>query len=119
MTKAVYAEQSITWIDVCRVEDLRPYSGVCALVADQPVAIFYLPAENSVYAIHNFDPIGKANVLSRGVVGDIRGEPVVASPLYKQHFSLKTGRCLENESSSVVSFPARISENLVQIGMVR
>ncbi len=117
MTKAVYVEQSLIWVDVCHVEDLRPYSGVCALVGDQQVAIFYLPADNSVYAIHNYDPIGKANVLSRGIVGDIQGEPVVASPLYKQHFSLQTGQCLENETSSVKSFPARISGDWVQIDM--
>lgn len=115
MNKTQHVEQSTNWVDICSLEDLRPYAGVCALVGNQQIAVFYLPAENSVYAIHNYDPVGKANVLSRGVVGDIQGEPVVASPLYKQHFSLKTGRCLENETSSVKSFKVRISDNLVQI----
>jgi len=41
------------------------------------------------------------SVLSRGIVGDIKGELVVASPLYKQHFSLLTGKCLEDDSASV------------------
>ena len=48
-----------------------------------------------VHAIGNHDPASDANVLSRGIVGDIGGELVVASPMYKQHFSLLTGRCLE------------------------
>ena len=86
------------WIDVCAVDELQPNSGVCALVEKQQVAIFYMPKEQAVYAIHNYDPIGKANVLSRGLIGDINGEPVVASPLYKQHFSLVTGACLDDES---------------------
>ena len=85
------------WKDVCSADDLQPDSGVCALVEGQQVAIFYMVKEQAVYAIHNYDPIGKANVLSRGMIGDIKGEPVVASPLYKQHFNLKTGVCLEDE----------------------
>jgi nitrite reductase (NADH) large subunit len=36
----------------------------------------------------------RAHVLSRGIVGELRGERVVASPLYKHHYSLATGRCL-------------------------
>ncbi len=96
--------------------DLEPNSGVCALVGGQQVAIFYLPDKNAVYAIQNYDPIGKANVLSKGVVGDINDELVVASPLYKQHFSLTTGRCLENEEACVAIYPARLLDNRVQIG---
>ena len=75
-----------------------------------------MPDKNAVYAIHNYDPIGKANVLSKGVVGDINDELVVASPLYKQHFSLTTGRCLENEDVCVATYPARLLDNIVQIG---
>ena len=41
-----------------------------------------------VYALDNFDPHSGANVLSRGIVGDLSGELVVASPVYKHHFSL-------------------------------
>ena len=44
----------------------------------------------------NLDPFSRANVLSRGIVGDLKGELVVASPVYKQHFSLRTGQCVED-----------------------
>lgn len=104
------------WTDVCALDDLPPNRGVCALVGDQQVAIFYLPKDDAIYAIHNYDPIGKANVLSRGIVGDIKGEVVVASPLYKQHFSLKTGQCLEDENVRVKTFPVRLAEGRVLIG---
>jgi nitrite reductase (NADH) small subunit len=87
-----------SWYKACRLSDLVSGSGVCALVNGQQVAIFYLPKEQPMfYAIDNFDPIGGANVLSRGIVGDIGGELVVASPLYKEHFSLSSGRCLEKD----------------------
>jgi nitrite reductase (NADH) small subunit len=86
------------WYTACKRDDLVAGSGVCALVNGQQVAIFYLPDEQAaLYAIDNFDPIGRANVLARGIVGDVRGELVVASPLYKEHFSLVSGRCLEKE----------------------
>ena len=72
---------------ICSKNDLVENSGVCALVNGEQVAIFYLPkSDQQVFAISNWDPIGKANVLSRGIVGDLEGKFVVASPLYKQHF---------------------------------
>jgi nitrite reductase (NADH) small subunit len=101
------------WLTVCSVDDLQEQSGVCALVDGQQVAIFYLA--KTVYAIGNYDPIGKANVLSRGIVGDLKGQTVVASPLYKQHFNLQTGACLEDESVSVPVYACRIDNDKVQI----
>ncbi|MBL4637750.1 MAG: nitrite reductase small subunit NirD, partial [Proteobacteria bacterium] len=71
------------WIDVCGFDDLQPNSGVCALVEDKQVAIFYMPEQNEVFAINNYDPFGEAYVLSRGLIGDINGVAMVASPLYK------------------------------------
>lgn len=91
---------------VCSKNDLVENSGVCALVNGEQIAIFYLPkTEQKVFAISNWDPIGKANVLSRGIVGDLSGKFVVASPLYKQHFDLTSGDCLEDESVSVKIYP--------------
>ena len=42
--------------------------------------------EALLYAIGNYDPAGDANVLSRGIIGSVNGQTVVASPLYKHHF---------------------------------
>lgn len=108
------------WQTICGLDDLVENSGVCALLADETqVAIFKLPTavvedEQEVYAISNFDPIGKANVLYRGIVGCNQGEPVVASPLYKQQFSLKTGKCLQEESF-VSAYQTRVHDKQVQI----
>ncbi len=103
------------WIDVCSVKDLQADSGVCALVKGQQIAIFYMPQENAVYAIDNYDPFGKVHVLSRGLIGDIKGEPMVSSPLYKQHFSLKTGQCFEDESVKNKVYAIRIENERVEI----
>jgi nitrite reductase (NADH) small subunit len=103
------------WIDVCCLDDLQPDSGVCALVEGEQIAIFYMPREAAIYALSNYDPIGKANVLSRGLLGDVKGEPVVASPLFKQHFNLKTGGCLEEEGVTVNAYAVRLVEDRVEV----
>ena len=107
------------WIDVCSVDDLQPESGVCALVAGRQVAIFSIQEQDDakVYAVGNYDPFGKANVLSRGLVGDIGGQPVVASPLYKQHFNLQTGDCLEDETVKIPVYAIRIENGSVQVNL--
>ena len=99
---------------LCQESDLIENSGVCALVKGEQVALFYLPqTEEKVFAISNWDPIGKANVLSSGIVGDLGGNIVVASPLYKQHFDLKTGTCLEDEEATVKTFGVTLNDGKV------
>ena len=103
------------WIDVCNIDDLQPNSGVCALVEEKQVAIFYMPEDDAIYAINNYDPFSHINVLSRGLIGDIKGEPMVSSPIYKQHFSLKTGLCLEDEDVKVDAYAIRIDGERVEV----
>lgn len=98
----------MSWVKVCRIGDLTPDVGVAALVNGQQVALFYVPSLSpALYVLDNWDPLGQAFVLSRGIVGDVQGEPCVASPLYKQHFSLKDGRCLEDADTGVRSWPVK------------
>ncbi|MDN4502416.1 nitrite reductase small subunit NirD [Alteromonadaceae bacterium BrNp21-10] len=101
---------SSSWIKVCNVDDLVDNSGVCALVEDKQVALFKLAGADDVYAIGNWDPLGKANVLSRGIIGSINDAVVVASPLYKQHFCLKTGMCFEDDDVTVPVYATRVED---------
>lgn len=100
------------WVAICKLADLVPNTGVCALVGGRQVAVFRLD-DDSVHAIGNHDPFSRANVLSRGIVGDLKGELVVASPVYKQHFSLVSGQCLEDPAVRVPVFPVRIDGDMV------
>ena len=95
------------WVAVCQLDDIVPNTGVCALVGERQVAVFRLD-DDRVYAIDNHDPFSRANVLSRGIVGDLKSELVVASPVYKQHFSLTSGRCLEDPGIRVLVYPVRL-----------
>lgn len=102
------------WTAVCPLDDIVPNTGVCALIDGRQVAVFRV-SDDRVYALSNHDPFSSANVLSRGIVGDIKGELVVASPVYKQHFSLATGQCIEDEAVKVSSFAARVSGGVVEV----
>ncbi|MBQ4832548.1 nitrite reductase small subunit NirD [Pseudoalteromonas sp. MMG010] len=106
----------MSWHNIGSLNDLVKNSGVCALVNEQQIAVFFIPdTPNEVYAIGNYDPIGKANVLSRGIVGSQGEKLVVASPLYKQHFCLDTGECLQDTAMSVPSYSTKIEQGCVFI----
>jgi nitrite reductase [NAD(P)H] large subunit len=106
MNAAVALPMAASWYPICALEDILPESGAAALVDGKEIAVFRV--RDAVFAIGNYDPASDANVLSRGIVGDIGGEIVVASPIYKQHFSLITGRCLEEPRYAVPAYLADV-----------
>ena len=104
------------WQPLCSVADLVANSGVVALLGGQQVALFYLPeTEQQVFAIGNCDPKSGANVIGRVILGQLQGELVIASPLYKQHFRLSDGGCLEYPELSLPVWPARLNGERVEI----
>ena len=110
--------QTANWMSVCALTDIVPNTGVCALLGNQQVAVFHVEDDGPrVFAIGNYDPNSNANVLSRGLVGSLAGRVVVASPIYKHHFDLQTGECLEAPEHSVSSYPARIEDGKVWVGL--
>ena len=104
------------WTDVCALHDIVPDTGVCALVRGEQVAVVRVGAADQLYAIDNFDPISKAFVLSRGIVGDRKGVAKIASPLYKQSFALGTGQCLDDGSVRVGVWEVRVRAGRVEVG---
>ena len=97
------------WTAACPLSRLEPLRGVAVLLPDgAQVALFRL-ADDSIRAVGNIDPIGRAAVLSRGIVGDRGGYPVVQSPLKKQAFSLLDGRCLDAPAVSIPVYDTRIA----------
>ena len=103
------------WTDICALEDIVPDTGVCALLGKRQVAIFRVGSGDQVYALSNFDPISKAFVLARGIVGDKDGLPKVASPLFKQSFYLRTGQCLDENDVRVPCFETRVRGGRVEL----
>jgi nitrite reductase (NADH) small subunit len=102
------------WLDVCALDDIIPNTGVCALAGKRQIAIFRVGADE-LYALSNFDPFGKAFVLSRGIVGDKGGVPKVTSPLFKHGFDLRSGASLDDPAVRVSSYPVRLRQGRVEL----
>ncbi|MES2106679.1 MAG: nitrite reductase small subunit NirD [Pseudomonadota bacterium] len=109
--------QQEVWTQVCALDDIVPNTGVCALVKDQQIAVFHInDGEARLFAIDNYDSSAQASVLSRGLIGNLGERIVVASPIYKNHFDLITGECLEMPEHSVNAYPVRIDNGRVWVG---
>lgn len=107
-TASAASNAAPAWTDVCALDDILPDTGVCARVGTRHVALFRVGAQQ-LYAIDNVDPKAGASVLARGLVGSLAGRVVVASPLYKHHFDLATGQCLELPEHSVQAHAVQLS----------
>ncbi|MBY9075030.1 nitrite reductase small subunit NirD [Nocardioides sp. WL0053] len=104
-----------TWTPVCTLVELEVERGAAALVHGQAVAIFRTH-DDTVYALGNHDPFSRASVIARGIVGTRGDVPFVASPMHKNAFDLRTGRCLDDEGTSVPSYEVRVVEGVVLVG---
>ncbi|HEY7277543.1 MAG TPA: nitrite reductase small subunit NirD [Trebonia sp.] len=107
----------MTWIPVCRYDDVQPERGVAALIGGEQVAVFRA-FDGSLYALGNQDPYSGAFVLSRGIVGTRDDIPTVASPLHKQVFDLRTGACLDGGTARVPVFPVRRRDGHVEVEVI-
>jgi len=107
---------------VCRLDQIEPESGVTALVEGRAIALFRTH-DDRLYALDNYDPFAQASVLARGIVGTLTrdGEVVdmVASPMHKQRFDLRTGRCLDDPAVGVPAYDVALKGDLVLVGGVR
>ncbi len=109
---------------VCKLNDIIPETGVCALVKGKQIAVFRTN-KNDLFALENYDPFSRANVLSRGLIGGttLTSETgidelvlYVASPIYKQRFNLNTGQCLDDESVLLNTYKVELDGDNVIIG---
>lgn len=106
--------ETLVPVEVCTLDELMPGLGVGVLVNGRQVALFRL-RNGDIHAVGNCDPFSGANVISRGLTGDLKGRKVVASPLYKQHFDLATGECLEDASVALPVYVVQVNGNKVSV----
>ena len=103
------------WTRACRLDKLVPGRGVAVLLPDAEQVALFLLSDGSLRGVGNVDPFGRAAVMSRGITGDRRGEPTVASPLLKHAFSLIDGRCLDDETRALPVYEVRVVDGVVEI----
>lgn len=106
------------WVAVCRLDDLQRERGACAIVAGRQVAVVRT-YDDELYAVGQRDPFSGAFVMSRGIVGS-RGSgddvvPTLQSPVFKQAFDLRTGRCLDDPSAGLPVYGVRERSGLVEV----
>ena len=95
-------------------DELPVDRAVCALVEGEQIALVRT-SEGELYAVGNFDPIGRAMVMSRGIVGSRAGRDVLVSPLHKQAYDLETGECLDKDGYALPVHDVRVVNGLVEV----
>ncbi|GAA5208351.1 nitrite reductase small subunit NirD [Microbacterium kyungheense] len=110
------------WVRVCALTDLEIERGRAALLGGTQIALFLTRGadgrDGRVYAVSNFDPFSRANVISRGIVGTRQDAPTVASPMFKQVFDLRTGICLDAQGKDPVNlhvWPTAVADGMVLV----
>ena len=94
---------------------LSPEQGAAVLLADGAQAAVFLLHDGSVHALGNIDPFFGAPVICHGIVGDRSGVPTVASPLGKQVFCLRTGRCLDSPGVTLPVFGVAVHDGVIRL----
>lgn len=105
------------WFRAARIEAFPENGGACVKYNDQQIAVFNFSRRNEWYACQNLCPHKMQMILSRGIIGTMEGEPKVACPFHKRTFSLKTGDCLNAEECSIETYPVKVEDGYVFIGM--
>lgn len=105
---------------ICLLDHIEVEGGVVALVDGEAVAVLRT-YDDEVFAVSNYDPIGRASVLSRGIIGtrliDGVDTPFVASPLHKQGYDLRTGVCLDDPETRIPTYAVHVSaDGVVWVG---
>jgi nitrite reductase (NADH) small subunit len=72
-------------------------------------------ARERLYALDNYDPFAAAFVVSRGIVGDKNGVPVIASPIYKNAFDLRSGQSLDDPAICLRVWSVRVRAGRVEV----
>ena len=102
------------WQAVCTLEEIPEQAGIGARLGEQPIALFRFG--KSVYALEDREPGGSVSVLSRGILGDAGGEPVVISPLFKTRIRLRDGRQVDTGEVAVRAWPVKVDGDQVMVG---
>lgn len=108
----------MNWQDLCARGDLVPGSGVAVKIGDQSAALYWPEAGGeTLFAMAHRDPFSRAEVLAWGLLCEQGGDWAVASPLYKQHFRLRDGVCLEQPEVVLPTWPVRFKGDRVEVGL--
>lgn len=110
-------EIAVKWIKTTAVRDFPQNGGAAVLINGIQIAVFNFTNEDRWYATQNQCPHKGEMAISRGLTGDSNGHPKVACPFHKKTFSLEDGSCLTDESYHLKTYPVKVEDGFVFIGM--
>lgn len=110
-------QKTFTWFNACHATDVPANGGVCVKYGDTQIALFHFARRGEWYATQNQCPHRMQMALSRGMIGTQQDEPKVACPFHKKTFSLSTGECLNGDECSIKTYPVKIENGKIFIGI--
>ena len=111
------AEASLVWYRAAPVSAFPPNGGACVMAGPLQIAVFNFERRGEWYACQNLCPHRQQMALSRGLLGSTNGVAKVACPYHKTTFSLVTGECLGSDVPSIATYPVRVENDWVLVGL--
>jgi nitrite reductase (NADH) small subunit len=107
------------WFLACYTDDVPENGGSCVKYGNEQIAIFNFARRGEWYATQNLCPHKRQMVLSRGMIGSAGDsvEPKVACPFHKKSFSLVTGECISGDECALKTYPVKVDDGKVFIGI--
>lgn len=109
--------EDIKWIKACSTDDIPENEGACAYINGEQIAIYNFKRRGEWFATQNLCPHKQQMALSRGMIGSQESEPKVACPFHKKTFSLETGHCLSGDDYKIQTYPVKVSNGEVFVGI--
>jgi len=110
-------EKVLTWFYACLAEDVPENGGACVKYKGDQIALFHFARRGEWYATQNECPHRQQMALSRGMIGSHGDEPKIACPFHKKTFSLKTGECINGDECAIRTYPVKVVDGKVFIGI--
>ena len=101
------------WHCVGSADLFPPDGGLAVKIGEKQIAVFNFTSRGEWYASDNLCPHKKYQVLARGILGDLKGEPKVVCPMHKRNFLLRTGANPEDPVCRVSVYPVKIEDGQV------
>ncbi|WP_020533931.1 nitrite reductase small subunit NirD [Flexithrix dorotheae] len=115
--RSVTLENVKTWFKAAPVSAFQENGGGCVKIESLQIAVFNFSRRNEWYAVQNLCPHKMQMILSRGMIGSESGEPKVACPFHKKTFSLKTGKNLNGDECDIATYPVKVENDFVYVGL--
>ena len=105
------------WFKAAPAEMFPEDGGMAVRYGNEQIAVFNYTSMGKWFATQNMCPHKLEMSLSRGIIGDAKGEPKVACPFHKRNFSLETGNCLSGDDMHIKVYPVKVEDGYVYIGI--